>query len=578
MQDGKQRKEYVMNESGLIWRGSSRSNFPSGWDYAQFSEPVLRVALSLLDSLKPEKRADVVAVTRHLSAAVNVQDDNGVLVGRWDGQYSDGKAPTVWAGSKAICKQYLETGRPVKYGQCWVFAGVLTSICRTLGIPSRVETNFASAHDTSRPYNRAVDKYYDREGDLIEERSRDSIWNFHVWTGAWMRRKDLDEDMKKWGLDMNGWQAIDATPQETSQGLYQMGPASVNAVKHGIGSKYDVNFVIGEVNADVLYYWQNDNNDEFRLRDKRTRDVGKFMSTKGVRSDERTDVTLEYKFPEGSTEEREAIRRRPSANIEPISTSNNILAFDVLADARVSFGEPITCTVKVQNTGNRKTTVRMAALVRAIRYTGAATGTIENVRNVIDVNANETVEWVIKVDAEKYESKLVRDVQSVRFNISGKGTDGSLWAEETVVRVYGDEALQVTPLGKKRLGETGEIEVGVKNGFRVPLTEVSVDAEGNGIVEPVSVQVGRVEVGETKTVGIPYKAESVGEKTVVITLDTEELQDVSKTIKVEVVGEDGTLGNEDEDKEDEGNTGTGSSEATGDDDLSWWRRLLGTIA
>ena len=37
------------------------------------------------------------------------------------------------------------------------------------------------------------------------------IWNFHCWTEAWMSREDLP---KGYG----GWQAIDATPQEKSNG------------------------------------------------------------------------------------------------------------------------------------------------------------------------------------------------------------------------------------------------------------------------------------------------------------------------------------------------------------------------
>lgn len=35
--------------------------------------------------------------------------------------------------------------------------------------------------------------------------------NFHVWNEVWMSRKDL-------GKDYDGWQVIDATPQETSEG------------------------------------------------------------------------------------------------------------------------------------------------------------------------------------------------------------------------------------------------------------------------------------------------------------------------------------------------------------------------
>ncbi len=54
-------------------------------------------------------------------------DDGGVLVGRWDGQYDDGTTPFEWTGSVPIIEEYMEKGRPVKYGQCWVFAGVVTT-------------------------------------------------------------------------------------------------------------------------------------------------------------------------------------------------------------------------------------------------------------------------------------------------------------------------------------------------------------------------------------------------------------------------------------------------------------------
>lgn len=59
---------------------------------------------------------------------VNSNDaDNGILDGRWDGKYEDGTAPSAWTGSVKILEDYLLTRRSVKYGQCWVFAGVLTT-------------------------------------------------------------------------------------------------------------------------------------------------------------------------------------------------------------------------------------------------------------------------------------------------------------------------------------------------------------------------------------------------------------------------------------------------------------------
>ena len=82
-------------------------------------------------------------------------------------------------------------------------------VCRALGIPCRSITNFESAHDTEQ--NLTLDIYYDEEGEKIGHLGDPDVWNFHVWNDVWMARPDLPK-----GYD--GWQIIDATPQEKSDG------------------------------------------------------------------------------------------------------------------------------------------------------------------------------------------------------------------------------------------------------------------------------------------------------------------------------------------------------------------------
>ena len=58
--------------------------------------------------------------------------DGGILTGNWaneDSAYADGTAPLAWTGSIKILEEYMENKgrRSVKYGQCWVFSGVVVS-------------------------------------------------------------------------------------------------------------------------------------------------------------------------------------------------------------------------------------------------------------------------------------------------------------------------------------------------------------------------------------------------------------------------------------------------------------------
>lgn len=56
-----------------------------------------------------------------------------MVVGNWSGNYVGGRDPRNWNGSVEILKDWKKSGfRPVRYGQCWVFAGTLNT--GTLGV------------------------------------------------------------------------------------------------------------------------------------------------------------------------------------------------------------------------------------------------------------------------------------------------------------------------------------------------------------------------------------------------------------------------------------------------------------
>uniref|UniRef100_A0A8D1SMK2 protein-glutamine gamma-glutamyltransferase n=1 Tax=Sus scrofa TaxID=9823 RepID=A0A8D1SMK2_PIG len=301
-----ERQEYVLNDSGIIFRGVEKHIRAQGWNFGQFEEDILHICLSILDrspshqddpATDVSRRHDPIYVTRAVSAMVNSNNDRGVVQGQWKGKYGGGTSPLQWRGSVAILHKWFK-GRfkPVKYGQCWVFAGVMCTVLRCLGIATRIVSNFNSAHDTDR--NLSVDKYVDSFGRTLEDLTEDSMWNFHVWNESWFARQDL-------GSSYNGWQVLDATPQEESEGVFRCGPASVTAIREGdVHLAHDGPFVFAEVNADyITWLWNEDESRERVYSD--TKKIGRRISTKAVGSDSRVDITSLYKYPEGSRKERQ---------------------------------------------------------------------------------------------------------------------------------------------------------------------------------------------------------------------------------------------------------------------------------
>lgn len=48
-----------------------------------------------------------------------------------------------------------------------------------------------------------VDKYFEANGEKAEGLNSDSIWNFHVWTEAYMARPDLPPGRGGWQVGMS---------------------------------------------------------------------------------------------------------------------------------------------------------------------------------------------------------------------------------------------------------------------------------------------------------------------------------------------------------------------------------------
>lgn len=286
----------------------------------------------------------------------------------------------MWTGSGDILRQWSKTAhRPVKYGQCWVFAAVMCTVMRVLGIPCRVVTNFNSAHDTNA--NLVIEEYYSETGQKLKH-SKDSIWNFHVWVECWMDRKDL-------GYGMDGWQVLDPTPQERSGGVFCCGPASVKAIKERcIDLLYDIPFVYAEVNADVHTFIVSQGRVVGHNKD--TERVGSVICTKAVGFPRLQNITGDYKpikSPTSTLSSRSSTMSDDSTARRE-SSSKGVLVFLTLDKAPVA-GNPISFTVKVVNKHSTARTMKVHFNAQAKEYNNSPLDTFWETHGTLQLAPKE---------------------------------------------------------------------------------------------------------------------------------------------------------------------------------------------
>ncbi|XP_076846962.1 protein-glutamine gamma-glutamyltransferase 2-like [Brachyhypopomus gauderio] len=518
-------QEYVLNENGVLYQGSWDEITSLPWNFGQFEKGVLDICFEVLDyspaafkhpEMDISKRADPVYISRTVTAMVNANDDRGVVSGRWDGDYSDGVAPTRWTGSVPILRHWSEGGaRRVRYGQCWVFSAVACTILRCLGVPTRCVTNYTSAHDTEG--NIAVDYLFNEKLQNVSEGKKDMIWNYHCWVESWMRREDLPK-----GYD--GWQVLDPTPQERSDGVYCCGPCPVQAVREGeVQMKYDTTFVFSEVNADLIYWMVHPDGRRTRMSTN-TETVGQKISTKSPYGDYREDLTAHYKYPEGSLMEREVYRKAGKRVSSPNRGSGQLTL--VIKHTQAVHGTDFDVFVEVHNDGGEDTPAQLTVTSSAVTYNSLHRGECQRKTAKLTVPAQKAHKEVMRLRYEHYgacvsEHNLIRVTALLesngQHNIILREVNIPLKMPKLYVKVTGEAVLSRRLMAL--ISFTNPLPITLKGGV--------FTVEGAGLTAAQEIpSPGDIGPGQEVAVKFSFKPTRAGLRKLLVDFDSDRLKDV----------------------------------------------------
>ncbi|XP_055508393.1 protein-glutamine gamma-glutamyltransferase 2-like [Leucoraja erinacea] len=264
--------------------------------------------------------------------------------------------------------------------------------------------------------------------------------------------------------------------------LYCCGPAPVKAVKEGaVEMKYDVPFIYAEVNADIVTSIRGMDGTK-QIISVKPRHVGQFISTKTCGSNNRDDITNEYKFREGTEQERQIFneaRLRSKLQVAPVQK----FQLQMKTEELLVHGSDIHALVYITNNSLENMVCKLHLNAQILKYTGAVSTTFKELRvDEVAINKNEAATVPLDIPFSEFAyllenhrtiklTALANDLKTHEQGLAMK--DLSVISPEIMIQTLGDAYVNRELVA----------EIGLHNPLSVSMHNCIFTIEGLGLIK-----------------------------------------------------------------------------------------------
>lgn len=254
-----------------------------------------------------------------------------------------------------------------------------------------------------------------------------------------------------------------------------------------------------------------------------TNAVGKKISTKAVGSDNREDITLQYKYAEGSIEERIAFGGGSNTEVQ------EDVFLNLSADS-VTMDKPVQAVLTLTKKSSEKRTVRVNLSAQFVHYTGRGRQQLSSVvQNV--VLDSETKSVVLTINPNEYQNSLNAN-RTILFRAFVSVNETKQVGFTSRAFEFSEPPINFAVSQKVKLGQTAKVTVKFVNPLSIPLTRAILSIEGQNLTKVQRFSIESVPAKGAVQQEVEIQGWAVGKNWLIATFECDQLTDIEDHAEV----------------------------------------------